>query len=203
VTTLSALRVTAVGGVCLVAVCVTGVAAAGAATPRGTSQSTKAATSNLAVAGRGSAAVTYDQAVAPAGAQVAAALTTDGGTDTTVTLDVEGLLPDRGYAAHAHVAPCGATGADAGPHFQNTVDPAATPDAPSTDPAYANPENEVWLDLRTDAGGDGSAETTVPFRFTQDRSPRSIVIHGAELTATHAGHAGTAGDRVACITIPG
>ena len=121
---------------------------------------------------------------------------------TVVALDVEGLLPDRGYAAHLHVKPCGATGADAGPHFQNTPDPAAGPDRPSTDPAYANPENEVWLDLHTDADGNGHAEAEVAFTFVPNRSPRSVVVHEAELTATHAGHAGTAGARAACLTLP-
>ena len=96
----------------------------------------------------------------------------------------------------------GATGADAGPHFQNTADPAAGPDKPSTDPKYANPENEVWLDLHTDADGNGHAEADVPFAFVENRSPRSVVIHVAELTATDAGHAGTAGNRAACITLP-
>lgn len=96
----------------------------------------------------------------------------DGGTH--VGLDAEGLLPDRGYAAHAHVRPCGATAADAGPHFQDEADPAAGPDKPSTDPAHANPENEVWLDLHTDG----------------------------EMTMTDAGHAGTAGGRAACLTRP-
>ena len=75
---------------------------------------------------------------------------------TEVRLDVDGLLPNRGYAAHAHVNACGPTGDVAGPHFQNQVDPAAAPGKPSTDPAYANPQNEIWLDLRTD--GDGAGE---------------------------------------------
>ena len=55
--------------------------------------------------------------------------------------------------------PCGPTGDAAGPHFQNQVDPAAAPGKPSTDPAYANPQNEIWLDLRTDGDGDGEVES--------------------------------------------
>ena len=88
------------------------------------------------------------------------------------------------------------------PALPELADPAATPDHPSTDPAYANPGNEVWLDLQTDGDGDGHAETDVPFTFVENRSPRSIVIHEAEETATDAGHAGTAGGRAACITLP-
>ena len=37
------------------------------------------------------------------------------GGSTEVRLDVDGLLPSRGYAAHAHVNPCGPTGDVAGP----------------------------------------------------------------------------------------
>jgi superoxide dismutase, Cu-Zn family len=125
----------------------------------------------------------------------------DGDGRTTVSLDVSGMLPNRGYAAHVHAKPCGATGADAGPHYQNRVDPAATPEKPSSDPAYSNPRNEVWLDLRTDANGAGSSEVDVPFTFT-DRRPGSVVIHEAEITATAPGQAGMAGGRLACLTIP-
>ena len=41
----------------------------------------------------------------------------------------------------------------------------------------------------------------VPFTFT-DRAPASIVIHEAETTGTAPGQAGSAGARVACITVP-
>ena len=124
---------------------------------------------------------------------------TDGGT-TAVQLEVAGLLPGRGYAAHAHVNACGPTGDAAGPHFQNQVDPAAAPGRPSTDPAFANPQNEIWLDLRTDGEGDGESTAEVPFVFA-DRAPASVVIHEAEVTATTPGQAGSAGARLACLTI--
>ena len=143
--------------------------------------------------------MTYDPAVVPEGAKLAATFTPSGDS-TTVRLTVSGLLPNRGYGAHAHTNACGTTGKDAGPHFQKVVDPAATPDKPSTDPAYANPKNEIWLDFRTNAQGEGSAETTVPYLFT-DRAPGSVVLHVEEATATEPGKAGTAGDRAACLTV--
>ncbi|TCP56756.1 Cu-Zn family superoxide dismutase [Tamaricihabitans halophyticus] len=145
-------------------------------------------------------AFTYNTELAPEGAEVSveAEQTRNG---TKIEIDVEGLVANRGYAVHAHTEKCGDDGDAAGPHFQNEVDPAATKDEPSTDPKYANPENEVWLDLRTDGEGEGDAETEVPFKFT-DRAPASIVIHENEETATHHGEAGTAGDRVACLTVP-
>jgi superoxide dismutase, Cu-Zn family len=192
VTTVSTRRAAVIAGACLVALGAAGAPALAATNvmARGT----------LVPPGRGSVAVTYDPDVAPAGAELTVQVG-PGGDGTTFSLDAEGLLPGRGYAAHAHVNPCGATGADAGPHFQNTVDPAAGPDTPSTDPAYANPKNEVWLDLRTDGQGNGHAETMVPFALG-DRAPRSVVIHADGSTATDPGHAGMAGDRAACITIP-
>ncbi|MEJ2861799.1 superoxide dismutase [Actinomycetospora flava] len=143
-------------------------------------------------------AVTYDPVAAPEGARLALEVTGHRGA-TTATLRVEGLVPDRGYAVHAHVRACGPSGTDAGPHYQDRIDPAATPDRPSSDPAYANPRNEFWLDVRTDASGAGSATTTVPFVLA-DRAPESVVVHEAEVTATDHGHAGTAGGRLACLT---
>jgi Cu-Zn family superoxide dismutase len=196
VTTVSTRRTAVIAGACLVALC----AVAGPASAAGSHNIMTKGT--VRAAGSGSSTVTYDPEVVPTGAELSAEISDAGDGTTTVTLAAQGLLPDRGYAAHAHVNPCGATGADAGPHFQNTVDPAATPDAPSTDPAYANPKNEVWLDLHTDGNGDGQATTVLPFVFGT-RAPRSVVIHDAEATATDAGQAGTAGMRAACITLPG
>ena len=140
-------------------------------------------------------ATTYDPVLVPVGAQGSVASTATDGT-TTVTLDVRGLQAGRTYGAHAHIQACGAAGADAGPHFQNDPDPVQ----PGVDPAYANPRNEIRLDLTTDGSGAGSASTTVPWEFTGDRRARSVVIH-AMPTATDAGHPGTAGARAACITV--
>ncbi len=138
---------------------------------------------------------TYDQTAAPAGAELTVASSaTDGGT--RVELTVDGLAPNRTYGVHAHVNPCGETGDAAGPHFQNVQDPVS----PSVDPAYANSRNEIWLDVRTDADGAGSATTEVPFDFA-GRAPASVVLHETP-TSTAAGEAGTAGGRLACLTVP-
>ena len=98
-------------------------------------------------------AFTYDVDARPAGAsaRVDAWYLPDG--RTVVVLMVRGLVPDREYGAHAHSAACGATGALAGPHFQRVPDPVV----PSVDPAYANPDNEIWLDFTTDHQGRGWA----------------------------------------------
>ncbi|GAA1303771.1 hypothetical protein GCM10009634_63970 [Saccharothrix xinjiangensis] len=195
-------------GIVLVAALCTTVGCGGSGTdaagPESTATSESAVTNRqvgvLAEVSEADTAFTYDTTAAPPGAQLELEVFEGDGT-TTVRLTASQLQPDRGYAAHAHTDPCGKTGADAGPHYQHEQDPGATPDQPSTDPAYANPQNEVWLDLATDGEGNGTAETTVPFDFG-DRVPASVVLHEMPTTATEPGKAGTAGGRVACFTAP-
>jgi hypothetical protein len=81
--------------------------------------------------------VTYNTALVPVDAGSQASIEPAGGWDrsqTVATSTVTGLLRDRGYAMHAHTNPCGATGEDARPCYQNHLDLAATPQHPSTDP---------------------------------------------------------------------
>lgn len=150
-------------------------------------------------------ALTYNSDLAPVGARMLVESESKNDS-TTVHLEVEGFLPNRGYAAHVHTDDCGPTGDDAGPHYQHIVDPAATPDEPSHDPEYANPRNEIWLDLTTDGEGSGETTTHVPFDFTDPvtntvRAPNSVVVHEQETTLTGPGEAGKAGGRVACLTV--
>jgi Cu-Zn family superoxide dismutase len=144
-------------------------------------------------------AETYNPALAPLGAHLSASLTPSGGKSTTAEFTVSGLLPNRGYAAQAHVNTCGGSPGGVGPNYQNRIDPAVNPTAvgvaPSADPQYANPQNEIWLDLRTDANGSGTSRTTVPFVFT-DRGPGSIVVGDAQQTSP-----GKDGAPVACLTL--
>ncbi|WP_120315025.1 superoxide dismutase family protein [Catellatospora citrea] len=148
----------------------------------------------------GAAAVTYDPAAVPTGATVRLAIA-DAATAPKVTLRLTGLVPDRAYGAHLHQRPCGPDGAAAGPHYQHTADPAATPEKPSSDPAYANATNEVWLDFTTGPDGSAQREATHQWPFNQQNPPRSLIIH-AEPTQTAAGHAGMAGARLACVNLP-
>ncbi|MFD7655949.1 superoxide dismutase [Actinosynnema sp. NPDC059797] len=191
-----------VAALCTTAGC--GGSGTDAAGPESTATSESAVTNRqvgvLAEVSEADTAFTYDPTAAPPGAELELEVFEGDGT-TTVRLTASQLQPDRGYAAHAHTDPCGKTGADAGPHYQHEQDPNATPDQPSTDPAYANPQNEIWLDLATDGEGNGTAETTVPFDFG-DRVPASIVLHEMPTTATEPGKAGTAGGRLACFTAP-
>ncbi|SFB41917.1 superoxide dismutase, Cu-Zn family [Amycolatopsis marina] len=144
--------------------------------------------------------ITYDTELVPVGAVMRVESESENGS-TTVELEIEGFLPDRGYAVHAHTEHCGPTGDKAGPHYQHKVDPQATPDDPSHDPTYANPQNEIWLDVVTNGEGNGETSTRVPFVFT-DHAPNSVVVHEAATTRTGPGEAGKAGGRIACLTVP-
>ena len=89
-------------------------------------------------------------------------------------------------------------GHPAGPTFQNVVDPVQ----PSVDPTYANPQNEIWLDFRTDEAG--SSQATVDWGFTADRRGE-VRSSGARLADRDRGRtrAGSAGSEVGCVTVPG
>ncbi|MBD9724908.1 superoxide dismutase family protein [Streptomyces caniscabiei] len=141
-------------------------------------------------------AVTYDTALVPVAGrvQVKEELRRDGGT--RIELRLRDLAANRVYGAHVHTKPCGELPADAGPHYQDELDPTQ----PSVDPAYANPENEVWLDVRTNKDGSARSIAAVDWRF-RDGGARSVVLHTAA-TSTHEGHAGTAGARLACVNVP-
>ncbi|MCC5580282.1 superoxide dismutase family protein [Microtetraspora sp. AC03309] len=137
-------------------------------------------------------AFTYEPATVPAGARakVFAAYPSNG--KTTVRLAVHGLLPNRKYGAHVHVNPCGATGSAAGGHFQHE---------PSADPSAANPANEIWLDFTTDRRGNGSAYAVQNWQF-DSRRPGSVVIHEQHTSHGDPPPPGSAGARLACLTVP-
>jgi superoxide dismutase, Cu-Zn family len=173
------------------------VAGCGSATPAAqTTSSSQSAIDVAATFATQGMALTYDPELVPEGATArVSGETTD--TTSTVTLAVTGLLPNRTYGAHAHQKPCGPAAADSGAHFQHEADPVT----PSVDPAFANPENEMWLDFTTDAQGAGSVTATqAQWAFTPGHAAQSVVVH-EKATATEAGKAGTAGDRAGCVTV--
>ncbi|WP_151483707.1 superoxide dismutase family protein [Streptomyces albicerus] len=141
-------------------------------------------------------AVTYDEAGVPVGSRVTVIERVSGEGGTEVELRLKGVDPDRTYGAHVHRKPCGPLPADSGPHYQDRVDPVQ----PSTDPEYANPDNEIWLDLTTDTHGRGGSEAAVEWTFRTGEA-RSVVIH-EHATHTEPGHAGEAGARLACVDVP-
>ncbi|MFF5208936.1 superoxide dismutase family protein [Streptosporangium sp. NPDC000396] len=131
-------------------------------------------------------AIAYDTTLAPSGAS--AEITAESGAVlATSTATVRGFLPHRTYGAHLHANPCGPKPEDAGPHYQHTH-------------AHPSADNEVWLDFTTDAQGAATAIARQDWAFRPDKPPQSLVIH-AEPTRTAGTDAGTAGPRVACITL--
>ncbi|MGC5363942.1 superoxide dismutase family protein [Streptomyces sp. DT24] len=126
-----------------------------------------------------SPAKTYDMRLVPAAARIEIGqFSVD--TGTTVTARLRGLVPGRAYGMHVHTAPCGSDPKDAGPHYQHRPSPTA------------EPGNEVWLDFRTDANGEGSARARHGWGF-RPGGAGSVVIHDAP---------GGAGARLACFTVP-
>ncbi|UQW99393.1 superoxide dismutase family protein [Streptomyces sp. RerS4] len=139
-------------------------------------------------------AVTFDPEAVPVGGEVT--VTERVGRDVTrVELRLDGVEANRTFGAHVHQKPCGSEPNASGPHYQNTADPKQ----PSTDPKYANPHNEVWLDITTDRDGRGTSASTTSWQF-RDGGARSVVIHD-HATHTAPGEAGTAGARLACVNV--
>jgi Cu-Zn family superoxide dismutase len=139
-------------------------------------------------------AYTYNTTFVPPGATIRIQTISPDSGQMIVLLHVHGLLPNREYGAHAHKLACGPNPADAGGHFQNLQGGAA-------DPAFANPENEIWLDFTTNDEGNGSAQTLVRWQFG-DRRAGSVVIHDHHTATGPDGSAGTAGPRYGCLTVP-
>lgn len=152
----------------------------------------------MAVPAQATTGFTYAPDQVPVGSRVRVHSVATGGGKTLVTLHVRGLLPNESYGAHAHYRPCGATGLSAGAHYQDLADPAVngSETAASMDPAYANPANEIWLDLETNAAGNGRAQSVVDWTF-RPATARSIILH---VNPTNPAN-GTAGARLGCVTV--
>jgi Cu-Zn family superoxide dismutase len=148
-------------------------------------------------------AFTYDVTQVPVGAQIVVRAVKLTHQRTLIQLRVRGMLPGETYGAHVHYLACGATGAAAGAHYQNVPDPilAGSETVSSTDPAYANPTNEVWLDFVTDATGEGVAQTVVDWHFrpTAPGTTRSVILHINPTSTGGTVPPGNAGARLACL----
>lgn len=148
-------------------------------------------------------AFTYDVSQVPVGAQIVMRATKIGHHKTMIRLRVRGLLPGETYGAHVHYLACGATGAAAGAHYQNVPDPAVggSETISSTDPTYANPGNEVWLDFVTNATGTARAHAVLYWRFrpTAAGVTRSVILHIDPTSTGGSVPPGNAGARLGCL----
>lgn len=131
---------------------------------------------------------TYGAANAFANATAAVQVVKTGSGETAVTLHVGGADAPAGqrFGAHVHQSPCGASGLDAGGHYQH---------AGATGPLEAT---EVWLDFVVNEAGNGHSSATRPW-LLDETSPRSVIIHAMPT----APDTGLAGARLACIDLDG
>ncbi|MET9341340.1 superoxide dismutase family protein [Nonomuraea sp. NPDC003804] len=127
-------------------------------------------------------AIVYNTKLVPEGAKASVTVESADG-QTRSSFVAEGLLPNRAYGVHLHANPCGSKPDDSGPHFQHTH-------------GTVNASNEVWLDIKTDGSGAATSTARQPWALSPDRVPHSLVIH-EKATAPD----GTAGGRVACLTL--
>lgn len=107
---------------------------------------------------------------------------------TRVALRVRGADAPAGqvFGAHVHQNPCGASGLDAGSHYQH----------PGVEGSIE--EKEVWLDFAVNGAGNGSAFAQRPW-LLDETTPRSVIIHAMPTVPD----TGAAGDRLACINLDG
>ncbi|MFC5824357.1 superoxide dismutase family protein [Nonomuraea insulae] len=147
-------------------------------------------TINLSSAGEftndDAADIAYDRKLVPKGSQASVTVESTGG-QTRTSLVVEGLRPERAYGAHLHAKPCGKKPDDSGPHYQHH-------------PGQIDPTSEVWLDFTTNAEGAARSSARNEWGLERAKIPGSLVIH-AQATKTSGPQVGTAGARVACLTL--
>jgi superoxide dismutase, Cu-Zn family len=131
------------------------------------------------------AAVTYDRRRVPEGSRVQVVERLSGkggdaGSVTFVTLRVWGLEPTRRYDAYVYTRRCGVTPAAAGSRTQA---------GPSRE---HYPQNEAWLNFRTNRRGAGIARVGQYWLFNlMPGQASSVVIHSPVTKA-----------RAACVTVP-
>jgi hypothetical protein len=109
-------------------------------------------------------------------------------TQTEVTLDVTGLPAGMTLGSHVHKLACDDN--KAGGHYQH-MEATTMP----TDPAFANPMNEVWLDLVADTAGKARTVARVDWRPRAGQA-KAIMVH-----AMPTGTGGVAGAKLACLPL--
>lgn len=123
-----------------------------------------------------------DRGLLPAGAAARVHYVGTGDGRTRVRLHVTGLAPGHTYGAHAHVLPCGE--AQGGGHYRH--------DGNGIDPA-----NEIWLDVSTNADGNGHTTAEQNWPIARGHGPKSVIIHAAATDP----QTGLAGAKLACVDV--
>jgi superoxide dismutase, Cu-Zn family len=122
----------------------------------------------------------------------------DVGGKMRLQLVVSGLPPNRAFGSHLHKLACD-DATKAGGHYENNMWPDSST---ASDPSYANPTNEAWLDFTAD----GTGKATPPPETIVDWIPRAggakaIIIHDMKTQTSPMG--GVAGAKLACLPITG
>lgn len=144
------------------------------------------------VFGTMTAAYTYDRDFVAVGTRPRVDAVYIGRRTTIAALHVPGLVPSRRYGAHVQVVDCTAVPEAAGPRNQLVHGGA-------TDPAFANLQNEIWLDVTNEGQGNSRARTSAAGQFPADRRAHSVAIHDHH-KSPDVGEAGRAGLRYGCLT---
>jgi Cu-Zn family superoxide dismutase len=120
----------------------------------------------------------------------------DAGGHTRITLGATGLAPRTSYAGRVTWGGCTVRASGLGPTYQLVPAP---PDAAPFHPEYTNKVNEVWLELKTDDSGAGTAVAVQPWQFAPEERPGSVILHQHVVPVRPGGT--TAGRRLACIEV--
>ena len=103
------------------------------------------------------------------------------GTRTTSDLFLRKAPPNKNWGAIAHVDACSRN--QGGARYRNDAN------------AGSSARNEIWLDVRTDGRGQGSARSVVDF-VVRPRGARSLVLYQNPASS------GNVGARIACLDFP-
>jgi len=114
------------------------------------------------------------------------------GDKLRLLLAVRGFPYERTFGSHLHRLECDDT--KAGGHYQHMPFPEG---GMATDPDYANPTNEAWLDFTTDDRGSADSEVTLDW-LPRAGEAKSIIIHDRA-----SGEGGVSGAKLACLPITG
>jgi Cu-Zn family superoxide dismutase len=117
----------------------------------------------------------------------------DMGGKLKLALTMSGLPADRQFGAHLHKLAC--DNMQAGGHYQHNPWPDG---GMASDPVYANPTNEAWLDFKTNGSGVGSATVMVDW-VPRAGGAKAIIVHNMATATSPMG--GVAGPKLACLPL--
>jgi superoxide dismutase, Cu-Zn family len=116
----------------------------------------------------------------------------EGGGVMRIKLNVQGFPPNRDFGVHLHKLACDDP-MKAGGHYQHF----AAPMGQATDPAYANYQNEAWLDFTTNGSGVGGQDLRLSW-LPRAGEAKALIFHHMK-----SGQGGASGAKLACLPMTG